>query len=132
MEDKINKLQKEISKEIKFINQGGCIHFAYYFSKRLRELGIKHSIVFQHDTYFTLTYKNYIPSQHVVVYIEGIGYIDGESTMQSFEDGMSVVRFSERISLTKLDYFRNKFEWNFIYDKSQNRKVEKLINKYIY
>ena len=132
MEDKINKLQKEISKEIKFINQGGCIHFAYYFSKRLRELGIKHSIVFQHDTYFTLTYKNYIPSQHVVVYIEGIGYIDGESTMQSFEDGMSVVRFSERISLTKLDYFRNKFKWNFLYDKSQNRKVEKLINKYIY
>lgn len=132
MEDKINKLQKEISKEIKFINQGGCIHFAYYFSKRLRELGIKHSIVFQHDTYFTLTYKNYIPSQHVVVYIEGIGYIDGESTMQSFEDGMSVVRFSERISLTKLDYFRNEFAWNSLYDKSQNRKVEKLINKYIY
>ena len=132
MEDKINKLQKEISKEIKCINQGGCIHFAYYFSKRLRELGIKHSIVFQHDTYFTLTYKNYIPSRHVVVYIEGIGYIDGESTMQSFEDGMSVVRFSERISLTKLDYFRNKFEWNFMYDESQNREVEKLINKYIY
>ena len=132
MEEKINKLQKEILKKIKCINQGGCIHFAYYFSKRLRELGIKHSIVFQHDTYFTLTYKNYIPSHHVVVYIEGIGYIDGESTMQSFEDGMSVVRFSERISLTKLDYFRNKFEWNFIYDKSQNRKVEKLINKYIY
>ena len=132
MEDKIKKLQKKICEEISCINQGGCIHFAYYFSKRLRELGIKHSIVFQHDTYFTLTYKNYIPSRHVTVYIEGIGHIDGESIMQSFEAGISVVRSSERISLTKLNYFRNELEWNFMYDTSQNYKVKKLINKYIY
>ena len=132
MKDKINKLQKKISKEIDSINNGGCIHFAYYFSKRLRELGIEHSVAFRHTTQFDLTYARYDPSQHVAIYIEGIGYIDGESTVQDFKEDYYIVKVSKSISLKKLNYFRNEYEWNDWYDTKQNRKVEQLINKYIH
>ena len=132
MKDKINKLQKKISEKIEFINSGGCIHFAYYFSKRLRELGIKHSVAFRHTTQFDLTYARYISSQHVAIYIEGIGYIDGESTVQEFKEDYYIVRVSKSISLKKLNYFRNECEWNDLYDTEQNHKVGQLINKYIH
>ena len=132
MKDKIKKLQREIFKEISWINNGGCIHFAYYFSKRLRELGIEHSVAFRHKTQFDLTYARYGPSQHVAIYIEGIGYIDGESTVQDFKEDYYIVRVSKSVSLKKLDYFRNEYKWNNLYDTEQNRKVEQLIYKYIY
>ena len=132
MKDKINKLQKKISKEIDCINSGGCIHFAYYFSKRLRELRIEHSVAFRHPSQFDLTYAGYFPSEHVAIYIEGIGYIDGESTVQDFKEDYYIVRVSRSISLKKLNYFRNEYEWNDWYDTKQNRKVEQLINKYIH
>lgn len=131
MKDKIKKLQKKIFKEISYINNGGCIHFAYYFSKRLRELGIEHSVAFRHTTQFDLTYARYDPSQHVAIYIEGIGYIDGESTVQDFKEDCYIVKVSKSISLKKLNYFRNEYEWNDWYDTEQNHKVEQLINKYI-
>lgn len=132
MKDKIDKLQKKISKKISCINQGGCIHFAYYFSKRLRELGIEHSVAFRHTTQFDLTYARYYPSEHVAIYIEGIGYIDGTSTVQDFREDYYIVRVSKNISLKKLNYFRNEYEWNDWYDTEQNRTVEQLINKYIH
>ena len=132
MKDKINKLQKKISEEIEFINCGGCIHFAYYFSKRLRELGIEHSVAFRDITQFDLTYARYTPSQHVAIYIEGIGYIDGISTVQDFKQNYYIVKVTKSISLKKLDYFRNEYEWNYLYDTEQNHKVGQLINKYIH
>lgn len=132
MKDKINKLQKKISEKIECINYGGCIHFAYYFSKRLRELGIEHSVAFRHTIQFDLTYARYIPSEHVAIYIEGIGYIDGESTVQDFKEDHYIVKVSKSISLKKLDYFRNEYEWNYLYDTEQNHKVGQLINKYIH
>lgn len=131
MKNKINKLQKKISEKIEFINNGGCIHFAYYFSKRLRELGIEHSVAFRHITQFDLTYARYVPSEHVAIYIEGIGYIDGESTVQDFKENYYIVKVSKRISLKKLDYFRNGHGWNDLYNTEQNHKVGQLINKYI-
>ena len=132
MKDKIKKLQREIFQEISCINQGGCIHFAYYFSKRLRELGIEHSVAFRQTTQFDLTYAGYAPSQHVAIYIEGIGYIDGVSTIQDFKEDYYIVRVSKSVSLKKLNYFRNEYEWNDLYDTEQNHKVEQLINKHIH
>ena len=73
LEEKIHNLQDKISEEICLINCGGCIHFAYYFSRRLKELNIEHKIAFMDDYNIRLEYKNFEPVRHVMVYIPNIG-----------------------------------------------------------
>ena len=131
MKDKIAKLQKEIRNKISRINHGGCIHFAYYFSKRLRELGIEHKVVFNNHSPIDLRYDWFDPCYHVCVYVDGIGYIDGLET-GSIPWGPTDYIRRANVSLKKLDYFRKELEWNDLYDTRQNKTVEKLIKKFIY
>ena len=128
LRERIIKMQNDIRFKIDCMNQGGCVHFAYYFSKRLRELGIDHKIAFGCYDKIDLTYNYYIPSAHLMVYIPEIGFIDGINTSNS-------INYPRRrvvsMSLTKLDYFRSELEWNSCYETKQNSKLEKIINKFI-
>lgn len=128
----ISNMQIDIKKSIKNINYGGCIQFAYYFSKALKKLGIQYRIVFL--DYFTipeLTYDNFTPVHHVMVYIPEIGYIDGEETSIKAKEFSSQFYRSALMSSKKLDYFRTNFRWSRKYDLTQNSKLEKIISKHI-
>ena len=107
LETNIESLQDKISRSIRDINEGGCIHFAYYFSKRLAELKIFHKILFVDIDPIDLTYNGFVPVNHVLVWIPEIGYVDGVVTHSSLE---SVIGFNHyrhlKPGLTKLDNFR--------------------------
>lgn len=128
--DKISTLQSKISKSIYGINFGGCIHFAYYFSKRLKELNIDHKIVFTDYVPINLSYDQFTSVSHVAVYIKNIGYIDGEDIHEDTSFKKQYIRHV-KVSTKKLDAFRNGYEWNDEYDIFQNSRLEILINKYI-
>lgn len=127
----IKELQTTIRKQISGLNSGGCAIFAYYFSKRLRELNIPHSIVFLNCDPFDksfFTYKNMYEIDHVAIIIPGIGIFDG----YGFDKGLYYHRKSishKRISLKKLEFYSLKghFVWSSLYSRSQNSKLSKLI-----
>jgi hypothetical protein len=130
LEKQIKKLQKQITKQISDINHGGCIHFAYYFSKKLRELKIDHKVVLLDYDHIDVRYDHFGPVAHLMIYIEGVGYIDGEETFVSLRRRYSYFKHTN-LSIKKLDKFRNEHQWNMSYDTDQNNKVEALIQKNI-
>ncbi len=129
MKTKIKNLQKAITENIYYLNCGGCIHFAYFFSKKLRELNIYHKVCFTSDSEIDLSYRGFASVMHVTIYIPGIGYIDGKSTKDKLIEMYNVE--TDHISLTKLNRLRREYEWNHDYDIDQNRKLNNLIKKYI-
>jgi hypothetical protein len=131
LEMQIETLQYNIRNRIKYINSGGCIHFAYYFSKRLKELGIAHKVLFTDWCRIDITKHCSDGAAHVMIYLESIGYVDGMKTGWSKNSDERYYR-CVNTTLRKLNMLRNKQMWNTCYDKSQNRLVEKLINTYIY
>lgn len=120
----IEKMQIKILKNIRNLNDGGCCRFAYYFSERLKELGIEHSIYFCSDYYYHLfsTLKDFETPQHVFVHIKGIGFIDGYATYQSG------ICYSKKV---KIQYSVKKAlkagNWNTLYDVSQDKTLKKII-----
>lgn len=132
---KIKELQKVINSKIEGLNNGGCIHFAYYFSKRLTELKIPHKIFFTDNAKpIDLRLKQFQAVWHVMIYIKDIGYIDGYKIINRKLIGFERCRFYKHSnpSNNKLDTFRNNGEWNYRYDKSQNTKLSSIINNIIY
>ena len=132
MLENINALQIELRDKIEELNSGGCIYFAYYFSKRLRELQIPHKIVFcDYSKYLPDLIKKEVAMNHVMVHINNIGYIDGHDT---FKTKKTVpYRCIEKRSLKQvnLDNFINNGCWSNCYDKNDNIYLESAINKYI-
>lgn len=111
------------------LNCGGCVHFAYYLTKKLKELDIKSEVVLC-DNYplGTADYKHLHPVNHVMVYIEDFGYVDGHNIYSSTRHRY---RRKYKFSLKKLDYYRNMNGWNEDYDTTDNRKIEYFINKHL-
>lgn len=126
----ILSLQKKIKKQIEYINNGGCPHFAYYFSKKLIELKIPHKIVFLNDSEISLSKDKFSPCAHVCIYIPTIGYIDGYYIEGPRCKKGFITKFST--NTTKLGYFRSVHGWNPRYNKNQNSQLEKLINEHNY
>lgn len=131
---KIGILQKIIRSKIEFLNDGGCIHFAYFFSKRLTELEIPHKI-FATSHWVKLSYnvKNFLPPTHIMIYIDGIGYIDGYETVlrEDFKSIKLKYHIHGKLSIKKLNIFRHINGWNKMYHKTQNPLLSKLINRYV-
>ena len=133
LSEQVSGLQKEIRKSIDALNCGGCINFAYYFSKKLRELSIDHKVVFTDYDKINFTYKKFVAVSHVLIYIDNIGWIDGEETYTNDSFKKTYVRQLKKIPLVKLNNLGSyKYGWNVWYKRSQNAKLEKLINKHIY
>lgn len=129
LQSQIVKLQERINSNISEINFGGCIHFAYYFSKKLNELNIPHKVFFGNYDSIDLRYEYLDSVNHVMIYIEGIGYIDGKKTLTSSPN----YRYKRclKVSEKKLNTMRKTCDWNNWYETSNNTYLSKLINKFI-
>lgn len=126
----IQSLQRKISKKIHCLNSGGCVHFAYYFSKKLRDLEIEHKIVYLDDQEISLVKSEFEPVNHVCIYIPHVGYIDGYKTLKKIPAHLKYKKFS--VDTTKVNYFRLSYSWNSSYELRQNDLLEEIINEHNY
>ena len=129
LRSKIKSMQEEIRKNIYSLNCGGCIHFAFYFSKRLEELNIPHKIFLGNKNSTKIDVSNFEPVNHVMVYVHKLGYIDGYKTVR-----FAKLSFRRHV-LTNINLnrrsIRNHPNWNSDYDVSQNRLLNTIIKKHI-
>lgn len=124
--DEIAKLQEVLREEIPWLNMGGCIHFAYYCSERLKQLNIKHSVyLFDYIPVYS-TYKHFKSVTYVGIYIPGIEGFDGHK----FKPFKKVYDYHRKVNLS-LDKLRKDYEWADGYDVNNNSKLKQLINTYI-
>lgn len=135
LKEQIKTLQDEITANIRNINLGGCIQFVYFFSKRLTELNIKHSVSLA-DKWddLKLNYNSFANCglDHVMIYIPKIGYIDGEKTvdLKRLKAKYNYVH-TRVVSLSRIKRFASIGGWNPAYNPDQNDLLEELINKII-
>lgn len=125
----ITNIQKTLRNN-EMLNSGGCVHFAYYLSKKLQELNIKHSL-----HCFMYTYEDSLDildsgCRHIVVNIPEVGIIDGHNTFQTMDNFgyfmSKVIDFPKSINLNKL---RNtKYLWNSTYSVKYNQIISRVIN----
>lgn len=130
LKSKIESMQEELCDRIYSLNSGGCIHFAHYFSKALKNLGVPYKIyaLDRNELYFS-SYGNFHSVNHVVVYVEGIGYIDGHETVK---DPRESYRYRRHIKLKDTDRLRFDYDWSPFYSGGYyNPILEKIVNKYI-
>lgn len=122
----IDDLQCRISEEIEDLNYGGCIHFAYYLSKKLKSLKIEHKIaLLDHSkTYITKNMFNQRGINHVMIFIPEIGFVDGyktyEGTPPYYYKNYKQLSFAIR---------KNRYVWNPTYDITQNPRVRQIIKQ---
>jgi hypothetical protein len=128
LREKIELLQKYLNRQMPYLNEGGCVHFAYFFSRRLTELNISYKIILL--DYDNIKYKlsNNEGVSHVVVYIQGIGYIDGHETKKQIKRN---VYNKLPYQLSSTNYIRKHYSWNDTYNVKQNRLLSRMINKII-
>lgn len=134
MKELIELMQEEIYSEIQYLNNGGCATFAYFLSRNLTKLNIPHQITLCDDNEeciddgFTGDYEVF----HVLVYIPGIGHVDGYKTrtkselLESYEEVKT-----DFYDLSDLEYYAFNGSWNNYYDTDQNNLLESIINEYI-
>jgi hypothetical protein len=119
----ILNIQKEIASRIKNINNGGCVHFAYFLSKRLTELSIKHKVYFLN--YYHPVNKG-DTADHVMVKVDGIGVVDGKSILKTFSNLRRRRQFKENLNV-----MRKHPNWNEAYKKTQNQILSNIIRKHL-
>lgn len=130
---KIYKLQNDVGNKVNNLNQGGCIHFAYYFKKALAEHNIPSKVVLCDDNVsnFDSRIKKLDSFSHIMIYVKGIGYIDGYKTIPNRKVIKTLYKYVRITDKVNLDILRNRNIWNHTYKKSNNTKLEKLITLYI-
>lgn len=123
----------QTSLDIPWINNGGCVHFAYFLSSTLKRYGIKHSVIAINRKYYGITIKDIFNEgcSHLVVYIKGIGYIDAEKTEDKLSNFYSFDIVSDRVTDDiDLNKLRNTDVWRELYDRKKYDKVlESTISK---
>lgn len=123
----------QTSLDIPWINNGGCVHFAYFLSSTLKRYGIKHSVIAINRKYQGITIKDIFNEgcSHLVVYIKEIGYIDAERTEDKLSKFYTFDIISERVTDDiDLNELRNTDVWRELYDKQKYNKVlESTISK---
>lgn len=134
MEELIESMQEEIRSEIQCLNDGGCATFAYFLSKNLKKLNIPHQITLCDDNeeYVDGGFEGFYEVLHVLVYIPGIGYIDGYKTRSKsnlLEDYKEIK--TDFYDLWDLEHYAFNGEWNYVYDTDQNDLLESIIDEYI-
>lgn len=122
----VELMQSEIKEKIPSLNCGGCIHFAYYFTERLKELKIPYKVYSFNNWATGKTYSTFKSVHHITVYIDRIGFVDGYKTVQHKNK-----RYKCHIRLKDLNRLRWRSDWNHEYNVNCNQLLEKIINKYI-
>lgn len=130
LKKRIKNLQKDITDNISYVNNGGCAHFSYFFAKKLEELGINYEVILLSPYRYLSDDFDFIPVYHVAIYVEGIGVIDAED-IGSLKKTKRTYNFckSYKISLKELDRYRKVEGWNHFYNRSQNRHLNYLIKR---
>ena len=127
LKERIILIQNELNSKVYSLNSGGCIHFAYYLCSALETLGIPHKPYFCDWYDLGTTYSTFSSCDHVMVYIPGIGYVDGHKTRED----LSEYRRKRNIKLN-LHKLRTNYSWNPYYKKGvYNKVVSKTIKKYL-
>ena len=132
----ISSIQEQISCSIDNINCGGCIHFAYYLSSKLTQLGINHGWCFEEWPRFDYDNLRKEGCNHVLIYIPLIGFVDGEETFPLKEKEINgrqrCFRAFKKIDLKDIDEIRySPKAWNVMYDTNYNSKLKSIITKYL-
>lgn len=129
LKEKIENMQKELNEKIHHLNSGGCIHFAFYFSKQLEELNIPHKIFFGDRDRINITKDYFDTVNHVMVYISKLGYVDGYTTIK-----YAKLEY-RKTKLMKIDLspkeIRFHWDWSPLYDTTQNILLQSIIKKHI-
>lgn len=130
----IYDLQNDIASEIRNLNSGGCIHFALYMKKALDANNIPNKVVLcdKYSSAFTSKVKNLDSFSHIMIYIKGIGHIDGYRIIpkrKNVKAMFSNVKVTNKVNLAAicdLDI------WNTDYNRENNHRLEQLVNDYIW
>lgn len=123
-------MQKKIQKTIPRLNSGGCIYFANYFSKALDRLNIPNQVYFVYKKgEDSLSLKNFCGVTHVVVYIKGIGFVDGYRTYTDMKQLKEYYfnLFNVKKVRINLDKIVDRKYWNPKYNTDYNTKLSKII-----
>jgi len=117
-------MQEMLQKKIPDLNSGGCIWFAVYFTKILKEKGIPYKVY--SCNYYNgtgKTYSSFDGSTHIVLYTNDLGYFDGHRIIKSLN-----YRYISHLKLKNLKRLAEKEGcWNDWYDIDQNKTLEKII-----
>lgn len=134
MEELIKLMQEEIHSEIKYLNYGGCAKFAYFLSRNLTKLNVPYEITLCDDNEEAIEegFMGDYEVMHVLVYLPGIGHVDGYSTRTKSEllEKYEEIR-TDFYYLSDLEYYAFNGDWNTTYNTNQNELLESIINKYI-
>lgn len=122
----IDDLQYRISDEIENLNYGGCIHFAYYLSKKLKSLNIDHKITLLDHCKAFITKDKFRENgvSHVMIFIPEIGFVDGYRTYEG--NPPYYYKNYKQISFAVRHY---DWIWNPSYDTSQNNRLRQIIKQ---
>lgn len=134
MKELIESMQEQIYSSISCLNNGGCATFAYFLSKNLIKLNIPHQITLcdNNEECVNDGFKGFYEVLHVLVYIPGIGHIDGYKTRSKSE----LLRLYRKVKtnfydLLDLEQYAFEGNWNDIYDTDQNDLLKSIIDEYI-
>lgn len=134
MEELIKLMQEEIHSEIQYLNNGGCAKFAYFLSRNLTKLNIPYQITLCDDNEECIDegFMGDYEVMHVLVYLPGIGHVDGYKTCTKSElfERYGEVK-TDFYDLSDLEHYAFNRNWNTFYDTYQNELLESIINKYI-
>lgn len=133
----LEQLQDHLYKKVPRLNHGGCIRFAYYFSKYLTQHNVYHKITFvsnDHEMTFNTKARNSISIYHVLVYIPKLGYIDGHASY-TYDELVADYHYikSRKLTLKQLSVWMNDRpdRWNPSYKLFNDTKITKAINIFL-
>lgn len=138
LKERVELMQSDIRSTIENVNCGGCIHFAYYFTEALKKIGHPYKVFFcntRWDNRVGRSYDTFLPVNHVLVYVEKIGFIDGTDTIEAKEYNhkqvIKRVYYYHNVLKLNLNKLRSKYTWCYLYDKAQNNTLSAIVNNYI-
>ncbi len=137
--DKIYDINKELSKRVSYINNGGCGKYALFLSEQLINKNIKHDIVVFSSKTNIKTIKKYIKNKkheyydisfhHVMIKIDKF-YIDGE-TIYKERPYEYKTYYKGKLKHGELKFSVENGDWNSDYNNKQNKRVQAIIKKYL-
>lgn len=116
-----------------WINNGGCVHFAYYMSKALCERNIEHSILLCNSKYVgSCTNWREIGASHLIIEcgkykFDATDYIDEAYIAVKYADVLKIKGNSN--TLNTLNIIRKKDIWCNWYNRSYNSTLSRIITK---
>lgn len=148
---KLIGLQDEIRSKIKYLNHGGCGTFTKMFYEEVIKFYPKEKVrIVALDNYESITYKksimkyylnevgvfplydiSVITPSHFMIEIDKSLLIDGYGVLWKNKGKYSCrVKYRGYMTFRELSFCLDYGSWNDMYDTKQNKKLQKIIQKY--